>query len=93
MRAMVLRTANVANMFWEWLVAYIVNKYSLLVLFKLPPKHILLLLSNQVVQMFNDIYEYYSNASNMDVSERGAVAVCCAWGILQAQNCIPQVEV
>jgi hypothetical protein len=56
MRAMALRTADAANTFWERLVAYIDNKYSLLASFKLLPKHILLLLSNQVVKICDDIF-------------------------------------
>jgi hypothetical protein len=62
MKAMALRTADTANTFWERLVVYINDEYSLLVSFKLLTKHILLLLSNQVVQICDDIFEFQSNA-------------------------------
>jgi hypothetical protein len=88
MKGMALQTADAANIFWERLVAYIDDEYLLLVSFKLLPKHILLLLSNQVVQICNDILEYCSNASNVDISEHGPVAVRFAWVLLQAQHCM-----
>ncbi len=69
MRIMALRTTAAANTFWERLFAYIDYEYSLLASFKLLSKHILLLLSNQVVQICDDVFEYRSNASNVDVSE------------------------
>jgi hypothetical protein len=79
MKAMALRTAAAANTFWEHLVAYIDDKYLLLASFKLLPKHILLLLSNQVVQICDNIFEYCSNASNVDISEDGPAAARFAW--------------
>jgi hypothetical protein len=75
---MALRTTNAANTFWECLGAYIDNKYSLCASFKLLSKHILLLLSNQVVQICNNIFKYQSNTSNVDVSKQGTVAARCA---------------
>jgi hypothetical protein len=88
MKAMALRTTDTANTFWERLVAYIDDEYSLLASFKLLPKHILLLLSNQVVQICDDIFEFWRNASNVDISERGPAAAQFAWVSLQAQNCM-----
>ncbi len=88
MKAMALQTADTANTFWEHLVVYINDEYSLLVSFKLPPKHILLLLSNQVVQICDDIFEFQSNASNIDISKRGPAAARFAWVSLQAQHCM-----
>ncbi len=85
MKAMALQTADTANTFW---VAYIDNEYSLLVSLKLLPKHILLLLSNQEVQICDNIFEFRSNASNVDISERGPAAVRFAWVSLQAQHCM-----
>jgi hypothetical protein len=88
MKAMALQTADTADMFWECLVAYIKDEYSLLASFKLLPKHILLLLSNQVVQICDDIFEFWSNASNVDISERGPAAARFAWVSLQAKHCM-----
>jgi hypothetical protein len=65
------------------------KEYFLVALFKLPPTHILFLLSNQVVQICNDIFEYWSNAPNVEVSKQGTAAAYCAWVTLQAQqNCM-----
>ncbi len=88
MKAIALRTADIANTFWEHLVAYIDNEYSLLASFKLLPKHILLLLSNQVVQICDNIFEFRSNPSNVDISKRGSVAARFAWVSLQVQHCM-----
>jgi hypothetical protein len=88
MKAMALRSADTANKFWERLVAYINDEHSLLASFKLLPKHILLLLSNQVVQICDDIFEFWSNASNVDISECGPAAAWFAWVSLQAQHCM-----
>jgi hypothetical protein len=88
MKAMALRTADAANIFWDCLVAYINDEYLLLASFKLLPKHILLLLSNQVVQICDDIFKYCSNASTVDILEHGPVAVRFAWVSLQAQHCM-----
>jgi len=43
LRSLALCTADVANTFWERLVAYIDDEYQLLTSFNLLPKHILLL--------------------------------------------------
>jgi hypothetical protein len=88
MKAMALRTSDAANTFWEHLVAYIDDEYSLLASFKLLPKHILLLLSNQVVQICNNIFEFRSNASNVDISECGPAVARFAWVSLQVQHCM-----
>jgi hypothetical protein len=88
MKAMALRTADTANTFWERLVAYIDDEYSLLASFKLLLKHILLLLSNQLVQICDNIFEFWSNASNIDISERGPAAARFAWVFLQVQHCM-----
>ncbi len=88
MKAMALRTADTANTLWEHLVAYINDKYLLLASIKLLPKHILLLLSNQVVQICDDIFKYHINASNVDISEHGPVVARFAWVLLQVQHCM-----
>ena len=49
LREAAIKTAKVMMLFWTSLVAYIEDKYTLLMAFKLLPKHVLLLLSNQVV--------------------------------------------
>jgi hypothetical protein len=87
-KAMALQTADTANTFWERLVAYINNEYSLLASFKLLPKHILLLLFNQVVQICDNIFKFWSNASNVDISERGPASAWFAWVSLQAHHCM-----
>ncbi len=56
LKSMALKTANVFNLFWMSLVAYLDDKYSLLESFKLVAKHVLLLLSKQIVQICDDIF-------------------------------------
>jgi hypothetical protein len=88
LRSMALRTAEAASTFWECLVAYVDDEYSLLMSFHLLAKHVLLLLSNQVVQICDDIFEFRGNAANVDITERAAAAARFAWVTLQAQNCM-----
>ncbi len=85
---MALKTADISKSFWMSLVAYLDNEYSLLESFKLVVKHVLLLLSNQIVQICDDIFEYKSNASNVDLGNMGAVAARFAWVSLQAISCM-----
>jgi hypothetical protein len=85
---MALQSGEATNSFWEPLVAYIEDKYSLLMLFKLLANHVLLLLSNQVVQICDDIYKFFGNAANVDITERGPAAARFAWVTLQAPNCM-----
>ncbi len=56
--------------------------------FKLNSKHILLLLSNQIVQMCNDIYKFCSNGERVDVTDHAMAAACFAWVTLQAHTCM-----
>ncbi len=48
--------------FWHALVAYLDDEYSMLTSCNLLPKHILLLLSNQVVQICDDLFDYRDKA-------------------------------
>ena len=51
LRETAIKTAEFTMLFWNALVAYIEDEYQLLLSFKLQPKHVLLLLSNQIVQI------------------------------------------
>ena len=52
-----IKTAEFTMLFWNALVAYIEDEYQLLLSFKLLPKHVLLLLSNQIIQICDDMFE------------------------------------
>ena len=58
LRETAIKTAEFTLLFWNALVAYIKDEYTLLLSFKLLPKHVLLLLSNQIVQICDDMFEY-----------------------------------
>ena len=66
LREAAIKTAKVTMLFWTSLVAYIEDKYTLLMAFKLLPKHVLLLLSNQVVQICDDMFEFRNCTTNVD---------------------------
>jgi hypothetical protein len=51
LRETAIKTAEFTLQFWNALAAYIEDEYTLLLSFKLLPKHVLLLLSNQVVPL------------------------------------------
>ena len=70
--------------FWNALAAYIEDEYTLLLSFKLLPKHVLLLLSNQVVQICDDMFELRNCANNVDLQNPLAMTTRYAWVTLQA---------
>jgi hypothetical protein len=74
--------------FWHALVAYLDDKYSMLMSFNLLPKHILLLLSNQVVQICDDLFDYRNRAVTTDISNQLVTAAHFGWVTLQAQGCM-----
>jgi hypothetical protein len=88
LKSVALKTADISKSFWMSLVAYLDDEYSLLESFKLVMKHVLLLLSNQIVQICDDIFEYWSNASNVDLGNMGAPVARFAWVSLQAIGCM-----
>jgi hypothetical protein len=79
-----LKTAKYTMQFWNALTAYIEDKYTLLLSFKLLPKHVLLLLSNQVVQICDDMFEFRNCATNVDLQNPVAGTSQYAWVTLQA---------
>jgi hypothetical protein len=87
LKELALKTAAATRIFWSQLGMYIDNKHITLSLFDLLSKHILLLLSNQVVQICKDIFEPRCTASNTDiVNNRGVAAAQFAWVTLQAHG-------
>jgi hypothetical protein len=56
--------------------------------FSLPAKQTLLLLSNQVVHICDDLFEFCNQAKGMDVSNWVACASRYAWVTLQALGCM-----
>ncbi len=70
--------------FWNALAAYIKDEYTLLLSFKLLPKHVLLLLSNQVIQICDDMFEFRNCANNVDLQNPLATTTRYAWVMLQA---------
>jgi hypothetical protein len=79
-----IRTAEYTIQFWNALVAYIEDEYTLLLSFKLLPKHVLLLLSNQVVQICDDTFELRNCANNVDLQNPLATTTRYTWVTLQA---------
>jgi hypothetical protein len=84
LREAAIKTAKVTMLFWTSLVAYIEDEYTLLMAFKLLPKHVLLLLSNQVVQICDDMFEFRNCATNVDLQNHLAASIRYAWVTLQS---------
>ncbi len=57
-RQAALRTAQVTQHFFQSLAAYLDDELAMLTLFNLPSKQTLLLLSNQVVHICDDLFEF-----------------------------------
>ncbi len=88
LRAMALKTAEFTETFWMQLVSYLDEEYHLLLSFQLMEKHILLLLSNQIAQICNNVHAFRSTAASADVQNKAALAACFAWVSLQALGCM-----
>ncbi len=73
-RDMALKTAEHTMRFWHSFVAYLDEEYSMLMSFKLLPKHILLLLSNHVEQICDNISDFRNKAVTTDISNQLASA-------------------
>ncbi len=87
LKELVLKTAKANRIFWSQLGAYIDNEHITLSSFSLLLKHILFLLSNQIVQICEDIFEPRCTASNTDiVHNKGVAAARFAWVTLQAHS-------
>lgn len=79
-----LLTAELSRKWWLELASYLDNEYLMLDTYKLAAEQTLLLLSNQVTQMFEDIYEVRVPAANTDITQRPTAAVRYAWVTLRA---------
>jgi hypothetical protein len=86
LKEMALKTAELTRTFWLALTTYINDEYMMLISFKLSPKHVLLLLSNQVVQICDDMFAYRSRGANVDLQDRAAGVSRLAWCTLQAHS-------
>ncbi len=80
---MAIKTAKFTLLFWNALVAYINDEYTLLVFFKLLPKHVLLLLLNQIVQICDNIFEFRNKAANVNLLSPLPAATRFVWVTLQ----------
>ena len=85
---MALKTAEHTMLFWHSFVAYLDEEYLMLTSFNLLPKHILLLLSNHVVQICDDILDFRNKAVTTDISNQLASALRFGWVTLQAHGCM-----
>ncbi len=82
-----LKSGQQSQHFWQRLSAYIKDQILLLMSFKLSEKNICLLMSHQVVQVCNYLYEYCHNASNTGPVNLESAALF-AWVTLQALLCM-----
>ncbi len=82
-----LRSGQYTQYFWQMLSAYIKEEISMLLSFNMLEKNICLLMSNQVIQICDDLAELHSNTCNVaaDSKEAGAQYV---WVTLQSLNCM-----
>ena len=87
-RQAALRSAQVTQHFFQTLAAYLDDELSMLSSFNLPPKQTLLLLSNQVVHICDDLFEFRNQAKGVDVGNKAVCATRYAWVTLQALGCM-----
>jgi hypothetical protein len=83
-RETAIKTAEFTLLFWNALVACIDDEYTLLLSFKLLPKHVLLLLLNQIVQICDDMLKFRNKVANVDLLSPLPAATRFVWVTLQA---------
>ena len=86
LKSLARKTADVAKAWWLELANYLDNEYLMLDSYKLASDQILLLLSQQLVQIFEDIYEVRAPAGNTDITNRSSAVVRYGWATLQAHS-------
>jgi hypothetical protein len=82
-----LHSAEHTQYFWQTLAAYIEDELIMLLSFDLKEKQVLLLLSNQMVQICDDLFKFRGQAMNNDNTAKGTPA-CYAWVTFQALDCM-----
>jgi hypothetical protein len=87
-RAAALKSAQATFVFFHTMVAYLDDELAMLTSFNLPPKQTLLLLSNQVVQICEDLFEFRNHPTSVDILNRVATAIRYGWVTLQSQGCM-----
>ena len=79
-----IRSADYTFDFLQSLITHIDDEMSMLTSIGMPEKEVLLLLSHQVVQIFDDLYSFRQLATNVDPSNKTVVAARYAWVSFQA---------
>jgi hypothetical protein len=87
-RQVALRTAQATQHFFQTMASYLDEELTMLTSFDLPAKQTLLLLSQQVVHICDDLFEFRNQAKGVDVSNRASTATRYAWVSLQALGCM-----
>jgi hypothetical protein len=84
LRETAIKPAEFTLLFWNALVAYIEDEYMLLLSFKHLPEHVLLLLSNQIVQICDNMFEFRNKAAHINLQSPLSAATRFAWVTLQS---------
>ena len=85
-----LKTAEVMQTFVQTLFAHIDDEVSMLTEMGLSHKKVMLSVSNQVMQIFDDCFEFSQLAMNVDSNNKPATAIWYGWVALQC--CTKQLE-
>jgi len=83
-RDMALQTAKDVLTFFTFLTTYISEEIEILTSLGLPVAEVMLLLSNQVVQICDDMYEYRHLARNINLDNKAIAGARYAWVTLQS---------
>ena len=85
LKAMALKTANETSRWWYEFVSYVDSEFLTLTGYKLSPKNILLLLSNQFISILDNNHEYRCKAGRVALAGNNQSAcIRFAWVTLQA---------
>jgi len=67
-------------------VSHADNEVKMLIVLGLKEMQVMLLVSSQLVQICDDLFELRQDAANVDTTNKGLTAVCFAWVTLRVLN-------
>ncbi len=88
MRRVALESAAATGSFYSDLFNYIESELTSLGTVNILPEHILLLLSNQLVRICDDMHEFRSRAAGVRLDNLASAATRLGWVTLQSLQCM-----
>ena len=86
MRDHAIKSGGFSLDFFQAFVGHADDEVKMLVTLGLAEKQVMLLVSNQLIQICDDLFELHQDAANVDTTNKGLTAVRFAWVTLRSLN-------